>query len=1007
MIASLDSGGLKLFYGFNGSIEIGALICEKNIEEKFCLKNNEDFIDIYIKINAFQIIVSSMFSIRNIRFFGNDIILSDFKNNTCLRQRIVCCASLINDCSVENKILIYNDEYIENKSFLLIKSTQTDEVPKLFLTNVVFLNFYSLQKEIGWKVLIISNALSKVFHLSNIKILNFYFAQGIWLDLQFSPNEFSNTNNISIANVFFENQSFALNQDKNSKNIKIGLFTFMNSSNYLINITNITIQSISNNNNLQNYFFYFESNFEFQQNYVYINNLIFENNTDIGFLYGEGLFQIFISNFEIKNISYSKETYFFVLFNKSRILFNDGLFFMVFCSNLFLFSCEKCSEFSLNSVYITNFYGKFGFVSDSIISISNSQFESMISDYLMIISRSYFSLIKTNFSSSIFNQVAFKIFDSNNLIYNESWCMNVSTPKFFSLQSESSIYWNLANIIVYFIRILNTKSDFLFFSIEDVLLNFLILSDIEILNCSSFFLMEAKTNCLLINIFNISLVNLSFSPRFFINIDQFSNEIIDVTAINLSYFIFENCVFEGSMFSFEISSVMVMIQIDNFYFDSCNTKVLFNFQLLPDFHKYYKVNLNKIYLIHMKGDINNSGFLYLVNSIDSQINSLLISNLDVNQCSSFQILNIRIKFNIIALYNISISFIEMNNDSLITIYQIFETHDDLGSPLNSSLIIQNMKILSTHISENVERVIFIETFNIPITINFTNSYFQEIKTRFIFFLSSPLMKLISAYFFDLEFNHVKQIFSDFFLIYSRVPVSEVSISNIYIYNSYTFYIILLSHMFDNIVVKKITIIILEYVLFCIIFIFQSDSQSTEYTKVEITNINLVDIAITNDWLSPMTVLFLVNFDELIMENIMIKNMRMNNKNPAASYASGLTYFGYIEFLNIASMNRIDFRQNVWANLDQVFRIRYVFYLLEIKNSQFEISWESILIRRFQTLYVIYSLNIFFENNVLIGMSTVEKPQFKFEEIGVVAFMAEESYDLGQSAYYSIVIKSTK
>ena len=62
-------------------------------------------------------------------------------------------------------------------------------------------------------------------------------------------------------------------------------------------------------------------------------------------------------------------------------------------------------------------------------------------------------------------------------------------------------------------------------------------------------------------------------------------------------------------------------------------------------------------------------------------------------------------------------------------------------------------------------------------------------------------------------------------------------------------------------------------------------------------------------------------------------------------------------------------------------------------------------RKFQGLFVIYSYNVLFINNEFIGMATIESPQFIFEEIGVISFMAEEIYDGSSSGYYNLQIKS--
>ena len=216
-----------LFKGINGSIEISPALCYEEKLVSDCFNEMKDnLVDVYIKIDFFQLIVSSQLSLKNIRFFGNDIALSDDKNNPCLQQKAICC---LNDCYTINKQkLIINNENLEKKSMFLLQSLVKNDIVQLILTNVYFINFYAIKEEIGWRYLIFSNKTSKKIIFENVTILNFFFSHGLLYDLHFTQNASQIVNDISMRNTYIGNYSSISYQFLNMFSLqKIGLFTLV------------------------------------------------------------------------------------------------------------------------------------------------------------------------------------------------------------------------------------------------------------------------------------------------------------------------------------------------------------------------------------------------------------------------------------------------------------------------------------------------------------------------------------------------------------------------------------------------------------------------------------------------------------------------------------------------------------------------------------------------------------------------------------------------------------
>lgn len=321
----------------------------------------------------------------------------------------------------------------------LLKNGNEGKIPKLSFTNVSFLNFYAIKKEGGWKTLIyLIDSYAKTIRFVNFTISNFFFLHGILFDIIIIATiPFERMNEIIIENVLIENFTVIFNQNYNNKK---GLFNFQNLSPIFISITNLTIHSmIISSTSPIIYFFLLESSaFHSPESELYINGLTFENNTDIGFIYVNAFLKITINDFIFKNISSTKETSLFALFfTNLPLILNNGLLYDSFYEYS-LFLCQKITKFILNSIKVNNLYGNLVNCSDSAISISDSQFENIEANYLILMSsNSNILIVNSNFSSLIFNQAAFYLSDVSNLSYNASWFINISTTIFVFFKSNN------------------------------------------------------------------------------------------------------------------------------------------------------------------------------------------------------------------------------------------------------------------------------------------------------------------------------------------------------------------------------------------------------------------------------------------------------------------------------------------------------------------------------------------------------------------------------------------
>ena len=548
---------------------------------------------------------------------------------------------------------------------------------------------------------------------------------------------------------------------------------------------------------------------------------------------------------------------------------------------------------------------------------------------------------------------------------------------------------------------MNTTSNLIFFNIDGASLDFVSFRDVEMLNCSNLFLINVKASFNTITLINISIINMIYSAFYVAYIeqnDQLNFLSPNVFFVNLTNIFIQNCLYQNTLFLFHTPNKDINLEIKEFAANYSYCQIIFYLGSLSTTYKNYQAKFNNITLINMKGSIKNPGinyFVYLTASIDS----ISITNFIAANCTSIQILHLITSFNLINLFNISISFIAQNNYFLMTV--MYRNNYNNLSKMNSVLSIQNMNIKSTKISKSVNYVFVLKTINAPILLKFSKCYIENLQASSIFYFESLVFKLFSVEISNLEFYNVKSFTKWlFFLNFATAPISFGSISNIYIHDSDTFILISLPHMFENIILKNITIINIHYNWFYVIGISQKESRSTNYTKVEMENILFLDVEINNDFGSPMSSLAFTGFDELIMQNIFIKNMR-NYKLEMQRIAC----FGNLGVFRIVIMKNIYFEQNVWCNLYQVFILKSILYL-EVNNFRFNISWNSLpSIRRFQGLYIINSNNITFRNNEFHGLSTIERPQYKSEEIGVVAFMAEESYNFPLSGNYSLIIES--
>ena len=951
-------------------------------------------VDVYVKTDVLQFAVSFELMIKNIRFLGNDLILLGLPNNLCSRSLTICCPS-INDCSLDSTNKNFPDEKIDRKSLFVLRAGTEHQLPKILFANVHFVNFNSI-REGGWRSLLMAVNSSTHIELYNFSVINSFFSHGVLLDVNLQNETAQNNNMIIMDTILIQNYNPYNIKDSSFSKLKAAFFGFENILGLSLSICNLTLQSIVLLND-QKYVFLFKNDFNFSQPKAYINQTKFDNTSGVGFITVDSSFEIHILDFLFKNSSIRNDNPLFMISNYSKLTLSHGLFSYSSFVNTSLFRSQQNSEVMLHSIYVRDALGSYlGNFSDGNISIMNSGFEFLEADFLLILFRSNLSIVNSSISSSLFKVTVFQLIDLVNLIYNQSWCTNVVTPNFFWVQLQERKNMNESRMMLYDIKVFQLKSSSIFLNVEDALIEFLFLRNFKLIDCSNFSLINLRAYFLVISLIDIWVDNVTFSLGLIV-IEK-SSIVNNLAYINMTGFSIQNCVFINNVFAFGTQNGVMSLQIEDFSFNNSNAYSLFEFQPSSEIDDNYKIRLNNLSLIHMKGDLSDPGLLFLVSSINSVIDSISLTNIIAENCTSISIINLIAKFNHISLHNISLSFIAENHCNLMFIIQLSDNYHLINNVNSSFLSIVNLRIKAIVIAVYYTAIII--TYDFPLEIYFQNAYIERLTSRIFFFIISPPKKLVHLDISDIELYNIQPIFDDFFFIYGRtVSFSILSITNFYFHESNSFYLVYMLQMFDLVSFRNISIVGISYSLFYLILIGQYESKSATYSRVEFYNVSFVYLDLNNDYLSPISLVFLAVFDELVMENVLIKNIRNYNHD-----IRGIMYFGNIQDIQVATMVKIRFEQEIWSSLDQVFRVTYIHDYFEVSDSKFQISsYENV--RKFQCMFVYYAASIAFLNNELIGMSTIEKTQFLSEETGIVSFMTQDSYDFASTDNFFLLIKS--
>lgn len=976
---------IRLFKDFNASIEMGSL--------------NNDLIDVFVKTDLFQIFVSHDFHFFNLRIFGNDIVLSEDIQKTCLQESIICCDTngilKYTECNVISGIEIsFTDEKLEFNSLFLFGSLNTDLIPKLNLSNIHFLNINSMKNSSGWRALILASSSNFELTMSNITISDSFFSHG-FMNSAYDLRSFAInlTRNIVINNLVSQKLNPFSIKDLNSSILKNGLFIFGNE--VMISIRNLTIQLILFPQSVKIYFLVILGSSK--KSNININGIQFVNVTCLAFIKTNfsilNLSNLLFSNFSDFNLP-------FIFINNCLLNINFGSFVNVYSLNTFpIFSFNNESLIYLSSLTIQNTVGYFGNFSNAIVSLSNITFDKLIkSDYLIRIYASNLTLLNANFSNSIFNKEIFLFIlliklDVNKLVIN-----NVNSPNFFWV--ESSHYLNYQTKLVFYdLTMINTPKYSILIGSTFEFIHEILLRNMTVDNCVNLGIINLQINFMKIELINILIKNtilslISFSyfivtlyerSLTFINFEYFPN-------FTIKEFRVQDCYGTANIISFKNEKITTTFNVINF---SLTNFLLSKTFILDSSAKSFKINMENITIYKIKSTI--LGFSHFYFLVFSSIESISINNISFDSLFSFEFINLPSKFSQIIITNCSITNIKTQFGSLFKIFHIYEENEIKVLPstfIIKNFIFQNFKILAT----STPLFFNLTSYNIPINFEFTNFFVQNLNFQFTLVFATPSkLKLFSINATNIELLNIK--LTKYLFVFVISPINELFLKNIHLNNCESITVVNLPQMFTKVIMSNIVIVGIYHSDFYVIKISQQLTKSNEYNFIQLNNVTLIDVDINSDFTSPYRSIYLGGFDELNINTLIIRNFGSANLS-----LSGLISCIEITDVKKATLSNIDFVQNISSFVQQFLKISNIFYNLIISSSKFEIV-KNIGLRTFQCLVILNCYNVEFHDNQIYGMSTIERPQFTYEQTGVVSFMAENSYSIPSSGEYFLYMQS--
>lgn len=936
----------------------------------------------------------------NVRLFGNEIILNPSVNLPCFMLSVICCDQ-INDypeCNITNKKMDHVDEnYYYQSLFLLRENMGYNYYPNISFLNISFINFNSLTNE-GWRTLILINTFSFGTILNNVLFLNSFLSHGfmkvVFLDLdQNNQDPIYKIGHITFLDTKIEKYNlFEIQEDQflNSN----GLFQFSSGIKFIILMDNFILQYINLKNSVttEKYCFYFEDSGRFNQ--IEISRLFVDKVIGFGFINALFTF-IQVKDFYFSQITLNG-TPIFSLKNHSILHFQSGIitnlsnYFFINVNNRqssFFSSFDSC-QIVFNSTYHYSISDNFGLTINSQISYVNSSFDiiKLENAYnFMILQDSNCSFIGTSFSNLISyfqGQSFFKILSViylNFLNFEGVQFINITSSSCFIFQSINFIPISIVNF--YDIEVQGTYGIFdkLATNIKSVFIVSLTSSihtisirKALIHDCETFSLIELQYYLILMNLVDVEFKKLKFSYASLMFI--FVQEIFMNDHTN-SIVTMENMTIIDSLWDSNVFFIASINRAFNLSFFDCYLQNIFAFKFieLQSSEKNLKIFLKNNTILRTNFTERNSKF-FLIFTDQYSLDRINVENFNLyNFCGSFIYLSG--KFNNIIFKNFNGYNIFNDNFYFFRFQQIFEPNEKLIQ--KSKILISGMFFRDFIISPFPSHGFF--TINVPIDLEFANSTYEKIQT-WTLFLFQANDQLINIKIF---FVNIFQAQNYFILLFLNGKFIQIDLENIYIYQSYNFQLIDLRQIFKIILLKNIFISTIFYVEFYILIVSQQVSNSLDYKQMNIENFTVINLGFETKFYSPVSLFLIWQFDDLIMNNIKIFDI-----STITATLQGTAFIAEFENLKYVSLSGFIFIQTTSINLDQTLKFNII-ENLNISGSHFEIP---LTVRRFQAFYVLRCVKVNFENNWIIGMSTVEKPQFIQEETGVASFLVGSSYE---------------
>ena len=975
----------------------------------------EEIIDIYLKTDLFQIEISKYLKVSNIRMIGNELIL--FKNLTCINEPILCCNDTANDVMNEcnnqkNKINILEINF-ELSSLFILRPLQM--APEIMIVNVTFENINSIREDAGWRSLFL--IYQKYYNISfiNVRFYRCSLSHGFLYEKTYNFSESQSIQNKIFpfirlllwnnVNIEGDNKLTSFYFDNGLTEIPFSFFHFEFFEQILIQTHKMKVSSInmSDINKTVDYFI-----FDFDENSIIelnINELILQNIIGYGFVKMKNSLMV-IKDFKISNCKIYQSSFFFL--DKSILMLNLGLIneIEILLDVPFLI-CKNKSLLHFDSTYLQIFSNTFLKSDQSSLTFLNSllrQIQLLNFNYFMIMVDSNLNITKTNIDNILLKKSSqsfigiFSLKINIVLVYQKGLCLDVIALNFFLYQSMSlnvSMYLEIKEIEFVSIKGVNDFPDIRpFFYLLNSLsaIESILFYQIYIHNFDDFSLFQISAPY-----FNISVNEISLNSS-----NDFNSLLIQILISNednpyqdqfQSFLNINNFTILKVKWDLPIVFLNALTKNCTVSLKNCHFKNIFAnsfFQFLSEENKLQILieNVNCFEIFKSFDDF----LLPFLDLLYTSLSSLIISNITIFNCTTMNFVIIGKPFISIIINNLIVS--QMNYNQYYFMRFGSSSQAENPSIKMSILQINNLVVKNSFFSPYPFSGIFDVKY--PFFIQFQNISLENFSSWcFLFFQGTSK---ISGKLVFLDFTLMLKFY--FFLIYCDSFFDEALIQNIFVFEASYITLIDLRIYFRNMLFKNIHVSNVDLNDYYLIICTQQQSKKNgEISILEITNTTFLNVGFDSSYYSPISLILVWDITNLNVSNFQLINVVMRGPDLKIDFLC-------LEVSNVqmVTINSFSFLQTVLINLDQVFKIFGVENFLKISNSRFEIRGKEAL-KKFQALIIIKCKYIEFVNNTVIGMSTLDRPQFIYEESGVLSFFADSSYVQNTQKIYFLFLKS--